>query len=128
MDCKYCGKELPRSLESGGFHPGCLRLEEKGIGATIQNVDGGKATDINLEYEASAISFIKFISIFTWIGVGIFFLIFLISLTGGIETNPFIIFIVLLVLILNAVSLSFIFQIFFYLKGVYEELKKLNKR
>ena len=128
MDCRYCGEELPRSLESGGIHPGCVAKEEEGLISPLASSEEIKATDNNLIYEKSAIGYISFISLFSWICVGVAFFLFFLSITGGVELNSWFLFAIFIASAIGAISLSFGFQIFFYLKGIYEELKKLNSK
>lgn len=127
MDCRYCGEELPRSLESGGIHPGCIAKEE-GLIPPLASSEEIKGIDNNLTYENSAIGYISFISLFSWICVGVAFFIFFLSITGGVELNSWFLFALFIASAIGAISLSFGFQIFFYLKGIYEELKKLNSK
>jgi hypothetical protein len=81
----------------------------------------------NFKYEDGALNFIKYFMIFGW---SISFLAFIVFLSeffsSSYESEPFWYFLFFLAWSIYMWSLKFIFQIFFYLKGIYEELRAAN--
>ena len=148
MLCRFCGEVLPTELSFEGIHHDCLIRENAGekplheLSAQERNnrifkkdknnnknksASSTKATisDPNLKYQSIATLAIK---IFIWVSIislVLSFLLFIISLDNSSGFLGFIYFLTSIFLILGIYISA---QIFFYLKGIYEELKKMNDK
>ena len=81
----------------------------------------------NTEHEERALNFVKYFTIVGWCISALAFFLWIMELAeSSYESQPVFYFVIFIAWTFYMWSLSFIFQIFFYLKGIYEELRKDN--